>query len=148
MHIKDLKILVYRLLSIPITKYLQKLGCVIFVTWVMCLFTPWTAEVIASMIWEWDANLPLVKSEPFNYRALNLWRCTVLTKEIFEYNIKHQVGYGTMIFFRLDTWIGEKPLAEMFHNLFVCAWDRNPMWLVTWTGLATKCSRALFSLRT
>lgn len=42
-------------------------------------------------------------------------------KEAFGANISYRVGNGENIYFWLDRWIGDKPLAERFPNLFSCA---------------------------
>lgn len=50
-----------------------------------------------------------------------LWKGIVSVKEAFGANISHRVGNGENIYFWLDRWIGDKPLAERFPNLFSCA---------------------------
>lgn len=46
-------------------------------------------------------------------------------KDCFQANIRFRVGSGKKIFFFGQNWIGERPLAEMFLNLFNCARDRK-----------------------
>ena len=66
----------------------------------------------------WDIQQP-------NYRTSRLWRGIVSCRDAFIANIKFTVGSGEKVLFWLDNWVGDKPLAEVFSDLFAVARDRK-----------------------
>eukprot|EP00268_Persea_americana_P035191 TRINITY_DN34761_c0_g1_i2.p1 TRINITY_DN34761_c0_g1~~TRINITY_DN34761_c0_g1_i2.p1 ORF type:complete len:118 (+),score=19.04 TRINITY_DN34761_c0_g1_i2:39-356(+) len=50
-----------------------------------------------------------------------MWRGITSVKDKFIQNIKYQVSLSEKILFWKDTWIGERPLAKQFPELFNCA---------------------------
>lgn len=59
-------------------------------------------------------------------------RGIVLIKETFEENIRFNVGSEDKIFFWTDTWIGDRPPAKLFPNLYNCP-TKNQAKVVSYT---------------
>ena len=58
-----------------------------------------------------------------SYRFSGLWKGIVSIYEEFCSHISFQIGSGDHVFFWLDTWVGDRPLAMQFPDLFRCVRD-------------------------
>lgn len=64
----------------------------------------------------WDVEGP-------SYCFSNLWKGVVSIKNAFAGSIKYWVGSSNKVLFWHDTWVGDRPLAVQFPNLYRCARD-------------------------
>ena len=81
----------------------------------------------------WDIKAPC-------YHCSALWRGISAMKEPFLENRRYKDRYGARIFFWLDTWVGEQPLASKLPELFNCAMDRQakPRCKTIWREIVTE----------
>lgn len=66
----------------------------------------------------WDIGGP-------SYRHSAIWKGITSVREMFNSHISFQVGSGSAIYFWLDVWMGDRPLAEQFPHLYRCARNNN-----------------------
>lgn len=63
----------------------------------------------------WDLNGPM-------HRSSTLWKGILSVKDLFMENVRYIIlAQCERVFFWLDSWIGDCPLALQFLDLFKCA---------------------------